>query len=79
VKIWAPAAIASAVVLLVGVAWLNFINLAEAYGSGPPYYGRTTNMDKWSDPLPVLLLIDAVTVLLVGVLLAAGIRGLRKP
>ncbi len=78
-KIWAPAAIASAVVLLVGVAWLNFINLAEAYGSGPPYYGRTTNMDKWSDPLPVLLLIDAVTVLLVGVLLAAGIRGLRKP
>jgi hypothetical protein len=67
------------VVLLAGVAWLNFVNLAEAYGSGPPYYGRTTNMDKWSDPVPVLLLIDTIALTLVGVLVAAGVRGLRKP
>jgi hypothetical protein len=78
VKRWAPAAIASAGVLLAGVAWLNFTNLAEAYGSGPPYYGRTTNMDKWGDPVPVLLVIDAVTLAVVGVLVAAGLRGLRS-
>jgi len=79
VKRWTPVALVSAVVLLTGVAWLNVVNLAEAYGDGPPYYGRTTNMDKWSDPVPVLLLVDAVALTLVGVLLAAGIRGLRKP
>lgn len=22
----------------------------EYYGDGPPYYGRTTNMDKWQSP-----------------------------
>lgn len=27
-------------------AWINFSALSEAYGSGPPYYSRTTNMDK---------------------------------
>lgn len=41
----------------------NVVNLAEAFGSGPPYHGRTTNMDKWSNPLPVLAVIDALGVL----------------
>ncbi|HLK99331.1 MAG TPA: hypothetical protein VK539_02060 [Myxococcaceae bacterium] len=72
-------AIVSAVLLLAGVAWLNVLNLSEAYGDGPPYYGRTTNMDKWSDPVPVLLVLDAVTLAVVGALLAVGIRGLRRP
>jgi hypothetical protein len=50
-------------VLLVGA--FNVLNLNEAYGDGPPYYARTMNMDKWTDPLPALAAIDAVTVLLI--------------
>nr|WP_110384885.1 hypothetical protein [Paraburkholderia silvatlantica] len=45
------------------VITFNVINFSEAYGSGPPYYSRTTNMDKWSSPLPLLTVVDAVSVL----------------
>ena len=57
--------IAFGVTLLVLVALivaLNVVNLTEAFGSGPPYYDRTTNMDKWSNPLPVLAAVDALGV-----------------
>lgn len=64
----------SALALLGFVGWLNYHELGEAYGSGPPYYGRTTNMDKWANPLPGLLMLDAVA-LLVG---AAGIQMFRR-
>jgi len=50
---------------VVAVAALNVINLNEAYGSGEPYYSRTTNMDKWTDPLPVLATVDGAAVLIV--------------
>lgn len=45
------------------VGWLNYDALCEAYGSGPPYYSRTTNMDKWNNPLPGLVPIDALAIL----------------
>ena len=45
-------------VFVAGLAMLNYFALTEAFGSGPPYYGRTTNMDKWSNPVPMLLLVD---------------------
>ena len=57
--------IAFGVTLLVLVALIvafNVVNLTEAFGSGPPYYDRTTNMDKWSNPLPVLAAVDALGV-----------------
>jgi hypothetical protein len=53
------------VVLGVLIAAFNVINLSEAFGSGPPYYGRMTNMDKWSNPVPALAAVDALGVLLV--------------
>ncbi|MGF6700336.1 hypothetical protein OKW38_004948 [Paraburkholderia sp. MM5496-R1] len=61
----------------VAVAAFNVINLDEAYGSGEPYYSRTTNMDKWSDPLPVLAVVDGVVVIViaVGFLLWRRMRG----
>jgi len=37
---------------------INAINLLDAYGSGAPYYSRTTNMDKWTNPLPALAVLD---------------------
>lgn len=43
----------------------NVFNLIEAYGSGPPYYSRTTNIDKWQDPLTILLVIDVLMVAIV--------------
>jgi hypothetical protein len=43
----------------------NVININEAFGDGPPYYGRTTNMDKWFNPLPVLATVDSLGVLVI--------------
>ena len=54
---------AGLLVLVVAIVAFNAINLTEAFGNGPPYYGRTTNIDKWSNPLPVLAGVDAVGVL----------------
>jgi hypothetical protein len=50
-------------VLAVSALSLSALTLWEAYGSGAPYYGRTTNMDKWSNPWPVLGVMNAVTLL----------------
>lgn len=41
---------------------INYYSLIEAYGSGAPYYSRTTNMDKWSNPIPYLAILDSVMV-----------------
>lgn len=56
------AALLAAVLL---VAAFNVLNLNEAFGDGPPYYAHTVNMDKWSDPLPVLGTVDVIAALLV--------------
>jgi hypothetical protein len=64
----------SALALMGFVGWLNFQQISEAYGSGPPYYGRTVNMDKWTNPLPGLLMIDVVIVLVA----AAGVQMFRR-
>jgi hypothetical protein len=78
------AAVILAMALLGVVGWINYENLEEAYGSGPPHYGRTTNMDKWSDPRPALLILDAVTLIVCGGLVFIGVRlmqrsGSRRP
>ncbi|WP_434113714.1 hypothetical protein [Paraburkholderia caffeinilytica] len=49
--------------LTVLIVWFNVINIEEAFGSGPPYYGQTTNMDKWFDPLPMLAVVDVLGIL----------------
>lgn len=61
----------AAMALLVAVLWLNISVLTEAYGAGPPYYGRTTNMDKWSSPWPWLGPLDVAAVL--------GMLGIMRP
>ena len=59
---------------LVGLAgWLTVTELREAFGEGPPYYGRTTNLDKWSDPRPRLLALDGAALLA-----AAGLMFLAR-
>ena len=60
---------------LVGyLAWATFDVVAESYGSGPPYYGRTTNMDKWTSPVPGLLAIDLPGLGIAGGLIYLGLR-----
>lgn len=63
-KLAAVAAMLAAVALLSLVGFVTITQLIEAYGDGPPYYGMTTNMDKWDSPLPFLLMLD-VPVLLI--------------
>lgn len=62
-----------AVLLVAALGWLHYDLLAEAYGSGPPHYGQTTNMDKWSSPWPGLLAVDAIGALVLFALLRWGI------
>lgn len=63
---------AIAVMALLGTAlWLNVNVLTETYGAGPPYFGRTTNMDKWSSPWPWLGPVDVVAAL--------AILGIMRP
>jgi hypothetical protein len=40
------------------------IAVVDAYGSGPPYFGRTTNMDKWTSPIPYLAVLVTSAVFL---------------
>lgn len=58
----AVGAITVPMMLWLNVAWLN-----EAFGDGPPYYGRSTNMDKWRNPVPALLVIDGLALLIIAV------------
>jgi hypothetical protein len=67
-----------AAAMATGAAAITWDALQDAYGSGPPYYDRTTNMDKWSNPVPTLLCLDGVVLVLVaGVLFA--IQRIRQP
>lgn len=43
-----------AALMVAGAVWISADMLNEAYGAGPPYYGRTVNMDKWTSPWPVV-------------------------
>ena len=57
--------IAACVALVLFAAYINFDAIVGAFGEGPPYYGRTTNMDKWENPIPVLVAIDVAVVAVV--------------
>lgn len=60
------------------LGWINYGSLVEAYGSGPPHYGRTVNMDKWSDPLPGLLMLDVPALLMLAAATALFLRRQRE-
>lgn len=64
--------------LLLATFWINFNILTEAYGTGPPYYSRTTNMDKWASPLTYLILLDVVVLGLTANAMRFSITSIRK-
>jgi hypothetical protein len=52
------------IVLFMFVAYMNIDAIVGAYGNGPPYYGRTTNMDKWENPIPTLVVLDIFSIVI---------------
>lgn len=68
----------ASVALLLAAAWINLNILTEAYGAGPPYYSLTTNMDKWTNPLPYLISLDIAVLGLTAIIIRFSIRSIRK-
>ena len=52
---WSYILWALGLIILVADAVVIYFNVMEYFGSGPPYYDRTTNMDKWENPALMLL------------------------
>lgn len=58
-----------AAIVVGGALWIGVDLLREAYGAGPPYYGRTVNMDKWTSPWGLLAVVAVVATGVVALLL----------
>lgn len=71
----------SGLVVVVGVAWAVFNGaiVIEYFGSGPPYYERSVNMDKWSNPTPLMIVVDlaCLAVVALGIVLLRSARRQR--
>ena len=52
---------AASIALILIALMATYFSLTDAYGTGSPYFGRTQNMDKWSDPIPMLTAIDLLS------------------
>ena len=70
--------VVTAAAIVIALALVSYQILNETFGSGPPYYGRTTNMDKWTDPVPGLLAIDGIGLAGAGVLVWLALRRLVR-
>lgn len=72
-------AYAAAALALGALVLLHVDMLRDAYGDGAPYYGQTTNMDKWTSPWPTLGSIDALSAAALGTWAASHRRrGARR-
>jgi hypothetical protein len=60
------------------VIFINYEALKEAYGSGPPYYSRTTNMDKWRNPLPEIVIGDLIALIISFILIKVGVKKTKE-
>jgi hypothetical protein len=67
--------VASVCALVAGVRIVS--TYIEYYGDGPPYYGRSVNMDKWTNPT-LDLVVSLGFVALCAVVICRGVGGLRR-
>lgn len=67
-----------ALITVVFIVIGDYLTIVEFYGCGPPYYGRTTNMDKWTNPLPRLIVINTVGVAIVFILMRFTKKDIKK-
>jgi hypothetical protein len=63
-----------ALLALVAAIWFSASSLSEAYGAGPPYHSRSTNMDKWESPVPMVVGVDVAALAFAALLLAPALR-----
>jgi hypothetical protein len=78
---WVPAALA----VVLGAPWIVDA-LVDAYGANPPYYSRSTNMDKWTSPWPPILFVIGSCIVVVAITFwiwratsGRRIYGVRRP
>ncbi|MDP5008219.1 MAG: hypothetical protein NWQ13_04340 [Glaciimonas sp.] len=64
-------------VLVLFVSYINVDAIIGAFGDGPPYYGRTTNMDKWENPIPLLAVVDILAIVIVGIAVRLAYKYLK--
>lgn len=75
--LWKFCLLLSAIVVALTI-WIDYSHLVEAYGGGPPYYGRTTNMDKWESPISFLILINLASIICAATFVKLGLFLKRK-
>ena len=63
-----------AVIIMAVLIFWNYSIWTESYGLGPPYYGRTTNMDKWVSPIPMLAITNVVGLVISWVLVTRALK-----
>ena len=61
-RVMASLVYALVAIVLTVAAYFNYVELVEAFGSGAPYYSRTTNRDQWSNSVPMLILVDPLVL-----------------
>ena len=60
---------------LFGLAtYVTYDNVIGAFGSGPPYYSQTANMDKWQNPIPYLVGLDLLVLVVIFLLSRWALR-----
>ena len=69
------------VIIVATDVYVSYQALSEAFGAGPPYFSRTTNMDKWSDPTSFVVLLNLISLTLLAGLyfLRRGLLAKRQP
>jgi hypothetical protein len=60
--------LATIALLVVFCLHIDYMTFVEFYGDGPPYYGGTTNMDKWHNPLPLLAIANLTALAVIGLI-----------
>ena len=60
--------------LLCFAAYVTYDNVVGAFGLGPPYFGQTTNMDKWQNPMPYLVVMDTIVLAVIFLLSRWALR-----
>lgn len=55
-------------------AYVTYDNIVGAFGSGPPYYSQTTNMDKWQNPILYLVGLDFIVLVVMFLLSRWALR-----
>jgi len=73
-RLFTSLAVISVVVVVAVCALRTRASYLEYYGDGPPYFGRTTNMDKWQSPVVELLVMNALGLAWVSLVVYGALR-----